>query len=298
MREFVAGLCLLWSSLLLCCIHRVPEGHVVYFHGGALSKRVDGPGFRFAMPVVTRVVDVKTTVQTDKVIDIPCGTKGGTIIMSKRIEVVNFLDAKYVYETVKNYTVNYDKLWIYDKIHHEINQICSQRSLEDMYIHKFETLDDSLVETLQRDIAQNAMAIKILNICVTKPTVPAFNRQNYEMQESERTKLKVAEQTGMLMEREAETARKRAIIKAQELSEVSEIRRQKQKETEKALARIENKIYQDRKEAKTDAEFYKATHQTRANKVLFTPLYVKAKGRAIGNSTKMYWGDRLPMIAM
>ena len=30
---------------------------------------------------------------------------------------------EFVYETVKNYTVDYDQTWIFDKIHHEINQV-------------------------------------------------------------------------------------------------------------------------------------------------------------------------------
>jgi hypothetical protein len=43
--------------------------------------------------------------------------------------------------------VLHDKLWIYDKIHHEIKQICSPSSLH-MYMHKFATLDERLIESL------------------------------------------------------------------------------------------------------------------------------------------------------
>ena len=32
-----------------------------------------------------------------------------------KIEVVNRLKREYVYETIKNYTGDYDKIWIYDK---------------------------------------------------------------------------------------------------------------------------------------------------------------------------------------
>lgn len=41
--------------------------------------------------------------------------------MFEQIEVVNRLRKDLAQETVKNYTVNYDKIWIFDKIHHEIN---------------------------------------------------------------------------------------------------------------------------------------------------------------------------------
>jgi len=61
------------------------------------------------------------TVQTDAVSSVPCGTQGGVIIEFEKIEVVNRLKKELAWQTVKNYTVNYDKTWIYDKIHHEIN---------------------------------------------------------------------------------------------------------------------------------------------------------------------------------
>ena len=43
-----------------------------------------------------------------------------------------------MYETLLNYGVNYDKTWIYDKIHHEINQFCSSHSLQQVYIDMFD----------------------------------------------------------------------------------------------------------------------------------------------------------------
>ena len=60
-------------------IHRIPEGHVgVYWRGGALLDRVTGPGYHTMLPIVTSYAAVQTTVQTDKVMNIPCGTSGGT----------------------------------------------------------------------------------------------------------------------------------------------------------------------------------------------------------------------------
>ena len=55
-------------------------------------------------------------MQTDKVDDVPCGTSGGVLIYFKQIEVVNRLREEYALDTVRNYTINYDKTWIYDKI--------------------------------------------------------------------------------------------------------------------------------------------------------------------------------------
>jgi hypothetical protein len=46
--------------------------------------------------------------------------------------------------------VNYDKTWIYDRIHHSVNQFCSRHTLQEVYIDLFDTIDDQLVEVPYR----------------------------------------------------------------------------------------------------------------------------------------------------
>lgn len=62
-----------------------------------------------------------------------------------KIEVVNRLRHDLAYQTIKNYTIHYDQTWIFDKIHHEINQYCSKYTLHEVYITKFDELDDYLI---------------------------------------------------------------------------------------------------------------------------------------------------------
>ena len=81
-------------------------------------------------------------MQTDVVKNIPCGTSGGTLVYFDRIEVVNKLRKPFVFDTIRNYTSSYDKFWIYNKIHHEINQFCSKHTLQQIYIDEFENLDE------------------------------------------------------------------------------------------------------------------------------------------------------------
>lgn len=42
-----------------------------------------------------------------------------------------------VFDIVKNYTADYDKTLIYNKIHHELNQFCSIHNLQEVYIDLF-----------------------------------------------------------------------------------------------------------------------------------------------------------------
>jgi len=279
----------------------VPEGHVaVYFRGGRLLDKTAGPGFHMALPLVTRVEYVQTTVQTDKVLNIPCGTKGGTIIEFEKVEVVNQLLPHAVLPIVRNYTIHYDHTWIYDKIHHEVNQICSRSTLEEMYISKFDTLDETLTATLQKDIDVHAPGIKIIAIRVTKPKIPPSIRKNYESIETERTRLKVAEETQRVIEKEAETEKKRALIEAQKVAAVEAVeleRTLRAKQTEQQVAEIANAMHAAKAKADADAAFYRVSREAEANKQLLTPELLQLEAvRALANNTKVFWGERLPTM--
>lgn len=41
------------------------------------------------------------------------------------------------YDIVKNYSADYDKTLIYNKVHHELNQFCSIHTLQEVYIDLF-----------------------------------------------------------------------------------------------------------------------------------------------------------------
>lgn len=47
---------------------------------------------------------------------------------------------------------------------HEINQFCSRHSLQEVYITKFDSLDESLVSSLQTDVNVWAPGIESKNL--------------------------------------------------------------------------------------------------------------------------------------
>ena len=104
------------SSIVYLGIHHVDEGHVgVYWRGGALLDRVESPGMHWKAPFFDSFENVQVTFQTDSVRNIPCGTSGGVVLSFDRIEVVNRLRADRAHDTVKQYGVEYDKMWVFDK---------------------------------------------------------------------------------------------------------------------------------------------------------------------------------------
>jgi regulator of protease activity HflC (stomatin/prohibitin superfamily) len=148
-------------------LHKVEEGHVaVYYRGGALLETLSHPGFHMMAPFLTSFRTVQTTLQTDEVKNVPCGTSGGVMIYFDRIEVVNILNRDVVYDIVKNYTADYDKPLIFDKVHHELNQFCSIHNLQEVYIDLFDQIDENLKSAIQADLAVMAPGLSVHSVRV------------------------------------------------------------------------------------------------------------------------------------
>uniref|UniRef100_U3J5T9 ER lipid raft associated 2 n=1 Tax=Anas platyrhynchos platyrhynchos TaxID=8840 RepID=U3J5T9_ANAPP len=299
-----AALCLgCLAAAFLSAIHKIEEGHIgVYYRGGALLTSTSGPGFHLMLPFITSYKSVQTTLQTDEVKNVPCGTSGGVMIYFDRIEVVNFLIQSAVYDIVKNYTADYDKALIFNKIHHELNQFCSVHTLQEVYIELFDQIDENLKLALQQDLTTMAPGLIIQAVRVTKPNIPETIRRNYELMESEKTKLLIAAQKQKVVEKEAETERKKALIEAEKIAQVAEItygQKVMEKETEKRISEIEDAAFLAREKARADAECYTAMKVAEANKMKLTPEYLQLmKYKAIAANSKIYFGKDIPNMFM
>ncbi|CAI8018551.1 Erlin-2-B [Geodia barretti] len=170
------------GGLISLALHRIEEGHVgVYYRGGALLEGTTGPGFHLMLPLLTTFKQVQVTLQSDEVKNVPCGTSGGVMIYFDRVEVVNILNAAQVHEIVKQYTADYDKALIFNKVHHELNQFCSSHSLDEVYIKEFDQIDENLKKALQSELTTMAKGLIVLSVRVTKPKIPESIRKNYEL---------------------------------------------------------------------------------------------------------------------
>jgi len=292
----VAGL----AVLIPMGVHRIEEGHVgVYWRGGALlpPSSITHPGYHWKLPITT-VRSIQVTMQTDQVKNIPCGTSGGVMLYFDKIEVVNQLRPNLVHATIQNYTVEYDKTWIYDKIHHEINQFCSAHTLQEVYIDMFDRLDESLVQSLQTSCNVWAPGIQIVAIRVTKPRIPETIRLNYEEMEAEKTKLLIADQKQKVVEKEAQTDRRRAVIEASKVLDVAKITMEKtiaEQEAQYTIAAIDNEVVLAREKAFADAAYYSAERETQSNNELLTSAFLEARRtKAMLANAQLVVGDKVP----
>lgn len=288
-------------ALTLNTVHTVPEGHVaVYWRGGRLLDTVAEPGLHIKLPLLDSVAFMQTTMQTDSVREISCGTSGGVIIVFEKIEVVNRLRREQVLSTVRNYGEHYDKIMIYDKIHHEVNQFCSSHTLREVFIDLFDTLDESLGKTLQTTCDKYDTGIDIIAVRVTKPRIPEAVRRSYELIESERTNLVLVTERQHVVAKEAETEAQRARIGAEKAKMVRQIEIEKEileREGHQKMTSINDAIFLATEKAKADAAFYAAQREAEGNALRLTPAFLElARLQALANNSKVFFGEKIPTL--
>merc|ERR1719412_44289 len=232
------------------------------------------------IPFLTIVRNIQTTLQTDEVKNVPCGTSGGVMIYFDRIEVVNVLQSVAVFDIVKNYTADYDKPLIFDKVHHELNQFCSGHTLQEVYIELFDQIDENLRTALQSDLLEMAPGLKVHSVRVTKPKIPEAIRKNYELMEAEKTKLLISTQRQKVIEKDAETERKKAVIEAEKEAMVAKIKHEQniqEKESMQKMEAINDDVHLAKEKSRADAEYYKIERAATANKLLLSKEYLELK---------------------
>lgn len=216
----------------------------------------------------------------------------------ERIEVVNRLHQDKVWDTVAKFTADYDKPLIFDKVHHELNQFCSSHTLQEVYVDKFDQIDETLVTALQNSITQLAPGLEVMAVRVTKPKIPEQIFRAYEEMEAEKTKLLIAQQRQKVVEKDAETDRKRAVIQAEKAAEIQKIKTDAlvaEKEQLRKISEIEDATKLARERTLVDAEAYKQLKEAEANSALMTPAYLEFKrNEALSQNTKIFFGPDIP----
>ena len=79
----------------------------MYWRGGRLLDRITPPGIHTRVPFLDTFEPIQVTMQTDKVTDIPCGTKGGVNITFDKIEV-----GKYIHMPNCNWSMHCQFTWV------------------------------------------------------------------------------------------------------------------------------------------------------------------------------------------
>ena len=248
----------------------INEGHVgVKYILGSLSTDILEPGLCFTVPLITKLYEVQVTVQTDYVTNVPCGTSSGITVIFEKIEVVNQLQKKFVYDVTKNYGVMYDKNLIFDKIAAEMNQFCSKHTLQQVYIDKFDKLDEILTETLQKSLDVEAPGVSIRSIRMSKPSVPPRVEENYReivVAQTEMQKAKVQQEKDM-QTIQSQNAKALAQLNSEEQQKIAQINATKNQELAKILSEQERGLAQLRAEEERKLAEIRASTEINAKSI-------------------------------
>lgn len=276
----------------------VPEGHrgIYYRFGGKLLERVTLPGLYLKMPYpITMASEIQVTPQTDVIHNVKCGAGDGTQMSFETVEVGNHLNPDGVYETVRRFGENYDTYLIKDKVRHQINVICSGMTSQEIYIEKFDQLDDELRDFLQKEIDKLGIKISVDFVRLSKPTLPKALQNNYDKIANEKTALKALMEEKKRLAQENENK----IMVAKAEGEAKRITAEKgnqiaveKKKADEEMASIENRIHTEKEKSKADAIYYSKAKMAEGNKELLTDKYVQLESaKALANNAKHYFGE-------
>lgn len=106
---------------------------------------------------------------------------------------------------------------------HFFEPICSQHTVQEVYIDLFSTLDEDLAKILQQECDKHQTGIDIIAVRVTKPTLPPKLAENYLRIEEQKTERRVTEEKMKVTEQESKMELLKATMRAQREAEVARI---------------------------------------------------------------------------
>lgn len=110
----------------------------------------------------------------------------------------------------------------------------------------------------------------------------------------------ISTQHQKVVEKDAETDRKKAIIEAEKESQVAQIQyNQKimEKESLQRIASIEDEMHLAREKSRSDADYYQMARQAEANKLLLSKEYLELeKYKSVSKNSKVYFGQEIPKM--
>merc|ERR1712241_1365003 len=112
------------------------------------------------------------------------------------------------------------------------------------------------------------------------------------------TKLLISTQKQKVIEKDAETERKKAVIEAEKEAQVAKIRYEQnilEKESLQKMETINDEVHLEKERSRADAEFYKIQKLAEANRLLLTKEYLDLKKiEAMSVNNKVYFGPDIP----
>jgi hypothetical protein len=136
---------------------------------------------------LSEVKHIEIRPQSDSVKNVECVTNEGLRLTFENIEVGNQLPESSVLNAVSLFGPDYDGYLVTDLVRHQVNVICSKKSLHQIAITEFDQLDDLLKDHIQAENDRQNTGLIINFVRLTKPKLPPSIEKNYLLLAEEKT---------------------------------------------------------------------------------------------------------------
>lgn len=283
---------------------RVPTGHIgLWTKWGTViehdQQSVD-PGLHCYNPMAWSLTIVETRPQTDTLPNsLECRSNDGIILVIDKVDIGNQLPKSHALKTVTSYGEGYDRFLVLDEVKPNVADFCSRHTAQEIVIDKFEMFDDFVRNRIQEKNDALGTGVQISFVRITTPRFPVDMQKHFQDLANEKTRKRVLEQ-----QQESEKIRKateQMVARKDNDMKMEAVRH----ENDVLLARIQARQEEQKinnqiivETAKANAE--KLTLEAQALQAMHNVRgYVELKqAEALSHNTKVYWGDKLPNLAL
>jgi hypothetical protein len=243
---------------------------------------------------------VETRPQTDTLPhNLECRSNDGIILMIDKVDVGNQLSKSHVLKTVTSYGEGYDRFLVLDEVKPNVADFCSRHTAQEIVIDKFEQFDDFVKSRIQHKNDDLDTGLQISFVRITTPRFPADMQKHFQDLANEKTRKKVLEQ-----QQESEKIRKateQMVARKNNDMKMEAVRHENDVLLSRVQARKEEQLINNQiiiDTAKAHAE--KVTLEAQALQSMHNVRgYVELKqAEALSHNTKVYWGEKLPNLAL
>lgn len=296
--SLLIALIVIMASTIQECVHKVEEGHLgLYWRFGKLTSHISTPGFHYLLPYTTKFEQVPVGMQTERVTNIPCGTSGGVMLLFPKIEIVYRTNVHLLLDMVHNYSLDYRQLWVNEPVAHVMNEMCTTLSLHEIFITKFAEMDETLSAQLQMKLDVWCPGLQIVNVRLTKPSIPPDIQKHFETLSNIASELKVQVERQKNTLRTAEKDRTLEKMMAEKEAAVATMHYQRlhsDAERQVAISNVTTATEVATFREHANAMCYGKLQEAKANIQRITPEFLAFQRTQSLRNTDFYYGNRLP----
>ena len=308
-----------------------PTGKVICWHykKQLLPTCDDEPGWYLYNPLTTEPEIVDVVLQIDTLGPYECRNKDNELVIWPKIEVSNQLRKDKVVPVLTNFekyfdSVFYDDILIKEPVMNWVYEQCTKYTGDELQTTEYSNLNEKLREYLisyqslhkhSLNGEDTGIIFPELGVLIMQPRLhPDVERERQKVaqfkaeqlsKEASRKVQIIQEETdkqlklirAMSERQEAEIVNKKEIDYAESTSKKMKIEAESQAEQAKIFAQSQTNTIKEMAEAKNYAD----TKQAESNNKLFgsPEAYVQVLiAQSFSNGTKVYWGDKLPLLGM